>query len=217
MNQLVFRQLELGQMANFVYLLSFPKTYQAILIDPAWNIQTLLDILQQEKLTLTAVLLTHTHPDHVGGQNFLGIPYIEGLESLLEKLAQPVPIFVHEAEKDSTPAPKELVKTTQEGQRLEIANMHITCLHTPGHTPGSQCFLVDNLLFTGDTLFCGSCGRTDLPGSNPALLQQSLFRLAKLDDEIKVAPGHHYNRDRPTSTIGYERTHNPYMQGKSVP
>ncbi len=209
MTQPIIRQLQLGQMANFIYILGCPETRQVALIDPAWDIQILLDKIAQEKLTLASVLLTHTHPDHVGGKNFLGLIEIEGLESLLQKLPEPLPIFVHEAEKQSTPAPENLIKTTQEGSQLEVGTLKITCLHTPGHTKGSQCFLVNDSLFTGDTLFCGSCGRTDLPNGDANVMQQSLARLIKLDDNIKVLPGHNYHPTMLTSTIGYEKIHNP--------
>ncbi len=110
---------------------------------------------------------------------------------------------------------KKEIKPVESGAKLEVGDMTITFIHTPGHTPGSQCFLINNNLVSGDTLFIGACGRCDLPGGNAGQMYESLQRLAKLGDNTILFPGHNY-ADTPTSTIGEEKKHNPYYQAHSL-
>jgi glyoxylase-like metal-dependent hydrolase (beta-lactamase superfamily II) len=157
------------------------------------------------------VLVTHTHQDHVGGHLFgHDIP---GVEELLAKT--PAKVYVHAAEREFLRGfGSDLVKV-KGGDDLDVGRVKITFVHTPGHTPGSQCFLVDGRLISGDTLFIRSCGRTDLPGSDPQEMYTSLTRrLGALPDETVVFPGHNYGGT--VTTIGEEKRQNPMMRFASM-
>jgi glyoxylase-like metal-dependent hydrolase (beta-lactamase superfamily II) len=205
------KQLELGPMQNFVYLVGDPAAKQCVVVDPAWEIETIVETALADEMTIVAALITHTHPDHVGGHLFgMDIP---GVEDLLEQVKAKV--YVHTAEREFLKGfGSDLVKVDA-NDTLQVGRLGITFLHTPGHTPGSQCFLVDDRLISGDTLFIGSCGRTDLPGSDPKEMYYSLTqRLAKLPDETVLYPGHNYGG--PASTIGDEKRGNPFMRFTSL-
>ena len=161
------KQLELGPMQNFVYLVGDPVARECVVVDPAWEIDTIVDTVAADGMTLIGALVTHTHQDHVGGSlASWGMPgRIPGVEELLARA--PAKVYVHKAEREFLPGlGSDLVKVDNH-DTLEVGRLRLTFLHTPGHTPGSQCFLVDGRLISGDTLFIGSCGRTDLPGSDP--------------------------------------------------
>jgi hydroxyacylglutathione hydrolase len=201
------RQMELGPMQNFVYLIGDPETRECVVVDPAWEIDAILDQIAADGMRLTSALVTHTHQDHVGGHLFgHDIP---GIEALLGKA--PAKIYVHAAEREFLKGfGSDLVKV-EGGEGLDVGRMKITFVHTPGHTPGSQCFLVDGRLISGDTLFIRSCGRTDLPGSDPEEMYTSLTRrLGALPDDTVVLPGHNYGGT--VTTIGDEKRHNPMMR-----
>ncbi len=201
------KQMELGPMQNFVYLVGDPVARQCVVVDPAWEIETIVQTAAADDMTIVAALVTHTHQDHVGGHLFgMDIP---GVEDLLEEVKTKV--YVHKAEREFLKGyGSDLVKV-DENDTLRVGRLELTFLHTPGHTPGSQCFLVDGRLISGDTLFIGSCGRTDLPGSDPTEMYYSLTRrLAKLPDETVLFPGHNYGG--PSSTIGNEKRGNPFMR-----
>ncbi|MBI3029873.1 MAG: MBL fold metallo-hydrolase [Candidatus Rokubacteria bacterium] len=205
------KQMELGPMQNFVYLVGDPATRQCVVVDPAWEIDTIVGAAAADDMTIIAALITHTHQDHVGGHLFgLNIP---GVEELLEKVKAKV--YVQKAEREFLKGfGSDLVKVDG-GDTLQVGRLGLTFLHTPGHTPGSQCFLVDGRLISGDTLFIGSCGRTDLPGSDPSEMYYSLTqRLAKLPDETVLFPGHNYGG--PSSTLGDEKRGNPSMRFASL-
>lgn len=203
-SRLYFRQLLSGQdfavgdpvatqMANFVYLIGDLETGEALMIDPAYNIAALLDVLDRDGLRLSGVLATHYHPDHVGG-TFNGYP-IQGVRELLE--CRDVKIHVNRAEAPWVRRMTDVSSTDlvehDSGDRVAVGAIEVQLLHTPGHTPGSQCFLVEQMLISGDTLFLEGCGRTDLPGSDTAAMYDSLQRLASLADDTAVFPGHHYS------------------------
>ena len=205
------KQMELGPMQNFVYLIGDPVARQCVVIDPAWEIDAIVDTAAADDMTIVGALVTHTHQDHVGGHLFgMSIP---GVEDLLEKVKAKV--YVHKAEREFLKGfGSDLVKVDN-NDTLQVGRLGITFLHTPGHTPGSQCFLVDDRLISGDTLFIGSCGRTDLPGSDPTEMYYSLTRrLGKLPDETILFPGHNYGG--PSSTLGDEKRGNPFMRFASL-
>lgn len=209
--RLYLRQLGLGPMQNFVYLIGDPVARECVVVDPAWQIDTIVGAAEQDDMRLVGALVTHTHQDHVGGHLFgFDIP---GVEDLLNRA--PMKVYVHEAEREFLKGfGSDLVKVGG-GQTLQVGARTITFLHTPGHTPGSQCFLVDGRLISGDTLFIRSCGRTDLPGSDPQQMYYSLTqRLSALPDETVVYPGHDYGGA--TTTIGDEKRSNPMMRFPSV-
>ena len=203
-DRLYFRQLLSGrdfavsdhlanQMVNFVYLVGDKQTRECVIVDPAYAVNDLLQIVADDDMKLTGVLATHYHPDHVGG-SMMGMN-IEGVAALLE--LQPVPIHVNVNEaswvtRTTGISDNDLVKHSG-GDKLCVGDIEITFIHTPGHTPGSQCFLVEQRLVAGDTLFLEGCGRTDLPGSDPGEMYFSLQTLAKMPTDTLVCPGHQYS------------------------
>jgi len=210
-----FKQLELGPMQNYVYLLGDPTTRQAAVVDAAWDVDAIVDAAQAEGYTITHDLVTHFHPDHLGG-DLMGHS-IRGAAELTAKV--PAKIVVHKAEVPFvhrlTGLSDSDLTQVEGGDEIMIGNLKITLVHTPGHTPGSQCFLVGNALVSGDTLFIGSCGRVDLPGSNPEDMYRSLALLGGLPDETILCPGHNY-ADRPRSTIGDEKRTNMMLRFRSL-
>ena len=193
------RQLELGPMQNFVYLIGAPERREAAVVDPGWEVPRILEAAAQDGYRLTKAFVTHHHFDHV-----------LGLEELLR--AADVPVHVHRDDAPHLSVARSSLKPVGGGDTIAVGRVPVTLLHTPGHTPGSQCLLVNGRLLSGDTLFIRACGRCDLPGGNPALLYDSLVNTLKALDEATVLyPGHHY-ADTPTSTIGAEKRTNPFLQ-----
>ena len=203
-NQIYFKQLLSGrdfatddqlaqQMVNFVYLIGDKSTRECMIIDPAYAVEELLSVAEQDGMKVVGALATHYHPDHVGG-SMMGAN-IDGIATLLEKTD--VPIHVQELEAQwimrTTGVSANHLHQHQPGDTVKVGDIEICLVHTPGHTPGSQCFLVDNRLIAGDTLFLEGCGRTDLPGSNPDQMFESLQILAALPDQTVVFPGHRYS------------------------
>ena len=208
---LYLKQMELGPMQNFVYLIGDPETRDCVAVDPAWEIDAVLDEVAADGMRLTGVLVTHTHQDHVGGHLFgHDIP---GIAELMER--SPAKVYVHKAEREFLKGYGSDVVKVDAGDTLSVGRIPLTFLHTPGHTPGSQCFLVDGRLISGDTLFIRSCGRTDLPGSDPSEMYRSLTqRLGALPDDTVVFPGHNYGGA--ATTIGDEKRENPMMRFPSM-
>src|SRR5712692_4432073 len=162
------KQMELGPMQNFVYLVGDPVARECVVVDPAWEIDTIVETAQADDMTIKGALVTHTHQDHVGGSlESWGMPgRIPGVEELLARV--PAKVYVHKAEREFLRGfGSDLVKVDNH-DTVAIGRLTLTFMHTPGHTPGSQCFLIEDRLISGDTLFIGSCGRTDLPGSDPS-------------------------------------------------
>jgi len=212
-DHLYFRQIELGPMQNYVYLIGSAETRKVAVVDAAWEIDTILRLAAKDDVEITHAFVTHTHPDHVGGR-FAGTE-IEGVTELLGKCKAKVVVHKSEAEFLTELSASDVIKA-ESGDKIDVGGVEIQLLHTPGHTPGSQCFLVDNRIVSGDTLFIGSCGRIDLPGSNPEQMYYSLTqKLMALPDETILFPGHNYS-DRPTSTIGAEKQTNPYFRFHSL-
>lgn len=203
------------QMANFMYLVGDRDAGECVIVDPAWDVDGLLDVAAADDMKVTGALVTHYHPDHVGGQIF-GLD-IEGLPRLLEK--NPVKIYVnkHEAEglKQVTGVSDSDLVKVDSGDTMSVGGIEVKFIHTPGHTPGSQCFMVGDHLVSGDTLFIDGCGRVDLPGGDPEQLYDSLTqKLAKLPEDTKLFPGHAYGGA--TSTIGDQLRTNYYLKVPSL-
>jgi hydroxyacylglutathione hydrolase len=209
--RLYLRQIELGPMQNFVYLVGDQASRECVVVDPAWEIEGIVDLAARDDMRLVGALVTHTHQDHVGGHLFgHDIP---GVEDLLG--TQPMKVYVHRAEREFLKGFGSDLVQVQGGDTLQVGAMTVTFVHTPGHTPGSQCFLVDGCLISGDTLFIRSCGRTDLPGSDPAEMYTSLTqRLGALPEDTVVLPGHNYGGSQ--TTIGAEKRENPMMRFPSM-
>jgi glyoxylase-like metal-dependent hydrolase (beta-lactamase superfamily II) len=198
------------QMVNFVYLLGDAETREAVAVDPAYGVGELVDLLAADGYRLTGVLVTHWHPDHVGG-DLMGYP-IEGLRELLgrDDAAAKVHVQRDEAEwvKRATGVSDSDLALHDSGDTVTVGSIPVQLMHTPGHTPGSQCFLVDGRLVAGDTLFLEGCGRTDLPGGDPAAMYESLTqRLAAVPDDTVLYPGHLYSPE-PSATMGETRARN---------
>jgi hydroxyacylglutathione hydrolase len=209
MDELYFRQVLIGPMANFAYLIGSTSTREAVLVDPAWDVQALLRLAEQDEMTVTGALISHTHADHVGGR-LMG-HHIEGVTELLEHCK--ARIYVHKSEAEHLHLPAAELVRTDEHTRLELGGVGIDFIHTPGHTPGSQCFKLADRLVSGDTLFIGSCGRTDLPGSDPGEMYLSLTqKLMKLDDATLVFPGHNYAEHATHTDIATEKARNPFFR-----
>jgi hydroxyacylglutathione hydrolase len=202
-SSIYLKQMELGPMANYVYFVGDPKTREVAVIDPAWDVGRIIEMAQEHDLTITKILITHSHFDH-----------INGVEDLLNHTKAKV--YINKAEAEFMKAVWPELVLVEGGDTTQIGDVELRFIHTPGHTPGSQCFLVQNNLISGDTLFIGACGRCDLPGSNPEDMYYSLTQtLAQLDDRTVVFPGHNY-APRPYSTIGDEKRFNPYLQFQSL-
>jgi len=222
-NPLFFKQLLSGvdvgksdssaqQMANFIYLIGDKNTRECVIVDPAWDIDGILKVIEGEEMTLKGSLVTHYHPDHVGGSIF-GMN-IKGLAELMEKSPAPVYVNKHEADglKQVTGLSDTDLRLTDSEEKIKVGEIDVTFLHTPGHTPGSQCFRVGDYLVAGDTLFLQGCGRVDLPGGDSEEMYHTLTRrLAKIQDEIVLYPGHNYG-GRPFDEMGNVRETNSYLQ-----
>jgi glyoxylase-like metal-dependent hydrolase (beta-lactamase superfamily II) len=221
---LYFRQLLAGrdiarqnplarQMVNFVYAIGDLQSKQAVLVDPAYGTQELLDLLEADGMKLVGLLGTHYHPDHVGG-DLMG-HQVEGVAEILERVQ--VPVHVNSAEipwvKAVTGLGEDALVGHESGDLIELGAVRIELIHTPGHTPGSQCFFVNGeRLVSGDTLFLEGCGRTDLPGGDPEQIYESLTkRLARIPDEAVLYPGHLYSPE-PSASMGETRRRNYVLQ-----
>ncbi len=210
-----FKQLEVGPMQNYVYLLGDPTTHEAAVVDAAWDVDAILKLAETEGYRVTKNLVTHFHPDHLGG-DLMG-HQIRGAAELVAKT--PAKVYIHKAElpfvhRLTGLSPSDVVPV-EGGDEVAIGGFKVKFVHTPGHTPGSQCVLVGNALVSGDTLFIGSCGRVDLPGSNPEEMYRSLQTLASLPEETVLYPGHNY-ADRPKSTIGDEKRANMMLRFRNL-
>src|SRR5689334_11199930 len=204
------------QMVNFVYLIGDRETGEAVAVDPAYDIRGLLDILAADDMKLVGALATHYHPDHVGGS--MGGFTISGVRELLT--LHPVPIHVQADEapwvKRVTDASDSDLVLHESGDTVMVGDIPIELIHTPGHTPGSQCFFVDGRLVSGDTLFLEGCGRMDLPGADPAAMYESLTqKLAKIPDDAILYPGHQYSMD-PSASMGATRQMNYVFRPKTA-
>lgn len=207
MAPLYIKQLEVGLMQNFNYLIGDSETRSCVYIDPAWEVDRLLKMAKSDGYRIKRILLTHNHFDH-----------IEGVQRVVEETGAEICIGAEDERPIKKGGGKVLL--LHHGTELHIGkNILVTSLHTPGHTPGSSCYLVQvkeepiQHLFTGDTLFQGNCGRCDLPGGDSKALYKSLMDLKSLEPSTKVYPGHDYGT-RPITTIGYEKEHNPTMRAR---
>jgi glyoxylase-like metal-dependent hydrolase (beta-lactamase superfamily II) len=213
--ELIIEQIQIGPMQNFTYLVGSQSTREVAIIDPAWDIDSLLQHIEEKGYTLTAALVTHYHPDHVGGS--LGGHDIEGIAQLIAR--QGVKVYTHKSEADGvrrvTGVSESDLMRVDSGDRLDIGNVAVEFLHTPGHTPGSQCFRIRNTLVSGDTLFINGCGRVDLPGSNPEDMYHSLQRLKGLPDDTLLLPGHNYAHV-PNATMAETKAQNTYLNIKDL-
>jgi glyoxylase-like metal-dependent hydrolase (beta-lactamase superfamily II) len=220
-DRLYFRQLLSGrdfakgdgfamQMRNFAYLIGDRQTGDCLVVDPAYAAGDLLDALEADGMHLSGVLVTHHHPDHVGG-SMMGFE-LKGLAELLERVSVPVHVNSQEALFVSRVTGISIGDLTQHehGDKVSAGDIEIELLHTPGHTPGSQCFLLDGRLVAGDTLFLEGCGRTDFPGGDSDEMFRSLQKLAQLPSDPTVFPGHWYSLEPSASLSEVKRSNYVY-------
>ena len=220
-DRLYFRQLLSGrdfaqgdgiaaQMRNFAYLIGDRQTGDCVVVDPAYAAGDLVDVLEADGLHLSGVLVTHHHPDHVGG-SMMGFE-LKGLAELLERVSVPIHVNSQEAQFVSgiTGIPMSDLTSHEHGDKVSVGAIDIELLHTPGHTPGSQCFLLDGRLVAGDTLFLEGCGRTDFPGGDSDEIFRSLQKIAQLPGDPTVFPGHWYSLEPSASLSEVKRSNYVY-------
>ena len=193
---MIFRQVPVGTFQNLAYIVGDEKTRVTAIVDPAWDVEKLLKICADEGLSVSFVINTHSHHDHV-----------QGNDEVAKRTGAKVVAF------RNSPVRKDI--SVGEGDSLEIGPLRALFIHTPGHCPDHVCILVDGKLLTGDTLFVGECGRTDLAGGNAGDLYDSLFhKILPMQDSIGIYPGHDYGA-KPSSTLGYERENNYTLKNRT--
>lgn len=210
-DELIIEQIQIGPMQNFAYIVGSKTTREVAIVDPAWDIEGLLKLLDERDYKLTAALVTHYHPDHCGGS--FGQNSVDGVAELLG--LNPLKIYTNRLEAEGLKkvtgiSDSDMIKVDS-GDTMNIGDVEVEFLHTPGHTPGSQCFRIKQTLVSGDTLFIDGCGRVDLPGSSSEDMFHSLQKLASLPDDTLLLPGHNYSAV-PHATMGETRQNNTYMR-----
>jgi len=188
---MIIKQLEIGYMDNFSYIVGCESTRKAMVIDPASDAKFIVTEAEKENLNIVMIVNTHGHGDHTAGNDSL-------------KKLTGATIVIHELDRDQFPAADVFIK---DQKTIELGEIVFDIIHTPGHTPGGMCLYAQGNLFTGDTLFVGDSGRTDLPGGHRPTLGESIRRLMQLPDDTIVWPGHDYG-PTPSSTLGWEKWHN---------
>jgi len=206
-------QLRVGFMAVFCYLVSCPRTKEALVIDPAGDEEQVVEGVREKGLDLKYIVNTHGHADHTCGNK--AVKELTGAKILIHELDE---AMFHSREGEQmarvwgfTPSPAADI-TLKDGDKIVVGDVSLEVIHTPGHSPGGICLLGDGHLFTGDTLFVGAIGRTDLPGASMEQFMRSIKeRLMVLPGETIVWPGHDYG-ETPSSTIEREARTNPWLQ-----
>jgi len=199
----IFKQMELGPMENFLYFVGDAEAKEIAVVGPAWDVDFLCKEAEKNGYKITSILLTHGHMDHVNG-----------LEEILSRYD--VPAYMSKSESDLyKPKHKNLIEV-DDRQKLKVGSIEFECLLTPGHSPGCQCFLHENILIAGDAIFIDGCGRCDLPGSDPKEMYKSLYNVVmKLPDTTVIYPGHNYGPS-PYATLASQKKTNPYLLCKSM-
>jgi glyoxylase-like metal-dependent hydrolase (beta-lactamase superfamily II) len=189
-------------MENFVYLIGAPESKEVLVVDPAWDVPAIERAAEQDGKSIACAVVSHSHYDHING-----VPELLGRHD--------IPVYAQKNELEFSDELRELgdsMKPLGPGDEIQVGGLTVKALHTPGHTPGSQCFYCGGSLVSGDTLFIKACGRCDLRGGDPEAMYRSLSGvLMKLPDETELYPGHDY-AEVPRSTIGSEKKQNPYLQ-----
>lgn len=209
---MIIKQLKVGYMAVFCYILGCEDTHKGLLIDPAGDEEHILETAQALGLTIDAVVNTHGHPDHSCGNRKIKEKtgaklYMHAQDDRLFNSPEGESMAMQMGFAPSPPADVSL----QDGDTIPFGHNELAVLHTPGHSPGGICLYTDKNLFTGDTLFVEAVGRTDLPGGSLETLLKSIKeKILCLPDDTIIWPGHDYGRS-PTSTVAQEKKQNPYI------
>lgn len=200
---LILKQMEVGPMANFLYFLGDAASKEIVVVDPAWDVDFLCRQAKQDGYSITGVFLTHGHPDH-----------INGLGEMLSR--HDVPVYISRHEPVFGRLRHRNIIAVEGRQTLQVGSVCFECLHTPGHTPGSQCLKCGDALITGDTLFIDGCGRCDLPGGDPKKMYDTLYNiLMKLPDSTIIYPGHNYG-SKAFAPLALLKKINPYLSCHSL-
>ena len=189
--------LELGPMENFVYLIRDHASGRAAVVDPAWDVQQVIDRAREQDVVITDILLTHSHHDH-----------INGIHDVLDNYDAQLHLLKDEA--DFWGQSLAMPSLHHGGDNISLGETNIKILHTPGHTPGSACYQLGDDLLTGDTMFVYGCGRCDLSGGDPEVMHDTLRKLAHLPGTTLIHPGHNY-ADKPNCTMHEQQEGNPFM------
>jgi hydroxyacylglutathione hydrolase len=206
------KQMQVGHMAIFAYIVGDPESGEGLVIDPAANCGGIMKVAKENKLNIKYIVNTHGHVDHISGNTEMkkktGAQIIIHEDDAGMLVSTPPMVFRMFGAEQSPPADI----TVNEGDLITVGDLSLKVIHTPGHSPGGMSLYTKGYVFTGDTLFVEAVGRTDLPGGSWPVMHRSITeRLCTLPDDTKVLPGHNYGR-MPTSTIGYEKMHNPYIR-----
>ncbi|MGZ3595301.1 MAG: MBL fold metallo-hydrolase [Syntrophales bacterium] len=206
------KQMQVGHMAIFAYIVGDPKSGEGLVIDPAANCGGIIKVAKENKLNIKYIVNTHGHVDHISGNTEMkkktGAQIIIHQDDAAMLVSTPPMVFKMFGAEQSPPADI----TVSDGDLITVGDLSLKVIHTPGHSPGGMSLYTKGYVFTGDTLFVEAVGRTDLPGGSWPVMHRSIMeRLCTLPDDTKVLPGHNYGR-MPTSTIGHEKMHNPYIR-----
>ena len=194
----LIQTFEVGPMLNMIYLIVDKATKKAAIIDPAWDLANVYSYLDENKLILDKILLTHSHHDHVNS-----------IDEIL--MSHDVPIHLNTHEKKFWNKNYDNSVSHHGGDYIQLGKTNILCLHSPGHTPGSTCYYINGNLIAGDTLFVFGCGRCDLHGGNPEEMYKSLNHIKDaFESSTIILPGHNYSIQK-TSTLAEEITSNPFF------
>lgn len=199
MSEIILHQFELGTWDNFIYFLGDAATKEVVVVDPGWHADKIIEEAEKQDVKIKGILCTHSHPDHVNE-----------VEELLK--THDVPVYMLDKEIDFSNWSCENLERKSAGDSIEVGHVKIDFVHTPGHTPGSTCYHMNNQLITGDIMFVNGCGRCDFVGGDPKTMHATLWNLLDtLPGETIIYPGHNYG-PAPSATMESQKTENPFMQ-----